>query len=108
MGEAERSRAPGRGAHSDTFCLHTQAALYPKVHDLTYPLPKLDMRVHCLHGTGVDTAEHFMYDVPRFSSSDPPAPSRVRQGPGDGTVNLRSLEAGARYACISHKNCNPL
>ncbi len=75
-----------------------QAALYPKVHDLTYPLPKLDMRVHCLHGTGMDTAEHFTYDVPRFSDSAPPAPSHVRQGPGDGTVNLRSLEAGRRYA----------
>ncbi|CAL5222796.1 g5212 [Coccomyxa viridis] len=76
--------------------LKQQAAMYPKVHDLTYPLPKLDMRVHCLHGSGVDTAEHFTYDVPRFSDSAPPAPSHVRQGPGDGTVNLRSLEAGRR------------
>ena len=77
--------------------------MYPKVHDLTYPLPKLDMRVHCLHGTGVDTAEHFTYDVPHFSDSAPPAPSHVRQGPGDGTVNLRSLEAGRRYAdSVSH------
>ena len=79
-----------------------QAALHPKVHDLTYPLPKLEMRVHCLHGSGVDTAEHFTYDVPRFSDSAPPAPSHVKQGPGDGTVNLRSLEAGGRYADVSH------
>ena len=93
----------GQCPHSDTLLSPcTQAALYPKVHDLTYPLPKLDMRVHCLHGTGVATAEHFTYDVPSFSGSDPPAPSHVRQGPGDGTVNLCSLEAGARYACMPY------
>lgn len=80
----------------------TQAALYPKVHNLTYPLPELEMRIHCLHGSGVDTAEHFTYDVPRFSDSAPPAPSHVKEGPGDGTVNLRSLEAGGRYADVSH------
>ena len=70
-----------------------QAAVYPKVHDLTYPLPQLDIRVHCLYGTGQDTDEGYVYAVPHFNASAPPPPKEVRTGLGDGTVNLRSLEA---------------
>ena len=84
------------------LCVFVQAAVYPRVHNLTHPLPKLDMRVHCLYGTGKDTDERFEYDVPNFSSSEPPAPRRAVQGPGDGTVNLRSLELGMRYAILCY------
>ena len=70
-----------------------QAAVYPRVHDLTYPLPEVDIRLHCLYGTGMDTDEAYVYDVPSFNASAPPAPKKVVKGPGDGTVNLRSLEA---------------
>lgn len=73
-----------------------QAAVYPIVHDLTYPLPEVDIRLHCLYGTGMETDEGYVYDVPRFNASAPPAPKEVRKGPGDGTVNLRSLEACKR------------
>ena len=67
--------------------------MYPKVHDLTFPLPKVDVRVHCLYGTGKDTDEGYVYDVPEFDASGPPPPKKIAKGPGDGTVNLRSLEA---------------
>jgi hypothetical protein len=34
------------------------------------------------------------YDVKRFGGQEvPPAPRRISQGPGDGTVNLRSLQS---------------
>lgn len=75
------------------YPLCAQAAVYPKVHDLTYPLPEVDIRVHCLYGTGKDTDEGYVYDVPKFNASGPPPPKKVVKGPGDGTVNLRSLEA---------------
>ena len=86
--------------NAEMLCDSVKATLYPRVHNLTHPLPKLDMRVHCLYGTGKATAERFEYDVPNFSGSEPPAPKRVVQGPGDGTVNLRSLESGVRCAIL--------
>ena len=71
-----------------------QAAVYPKVHDLTYPLPQVDIRVHCLYGTGPRTpTKGYVYAVSYFNASAPPPPKEVRTGLGDGTVNLRSLEA---------------
>jgi lysophospholipase-3 len=73
--------------------LSTQAAVYPRVHNITYPLPKVGFQVHCLYGTGKDTDEGYVYDVSAFNASAPPAPSMVIKGPGDGTVNQRSLEA---------------
>lgn len=80
--------------------------MYPKVHDLTYPLPEVDIRVHCLYGTGKETDEGYVYDVPKFDASPPPAPKKVVKGPGDGTVNLRSLEACRE--CASFDTCTSL
>ena len=80
--------------------------MYPKVHDLTYPLPEVDIRVHCLYGTGKETDEGYVYDVPKFDASPPPGPKKVVKGPGDGTVNLRSLEACKE--CASSDTCTPL
>ena len=74
----------------------TQAAVYPRVHALTYPLPEVGFDVHCLYGTGKDTDEGYVYGEERFSSEAPAAPKHVRKGPGDGTVNAHSLEACAR------------
>lgn len=51
------------------------------------------MPVHCLYGTETDTDEAYLYDVPRFTDTTPPAPMTIINGPGDGTVNLRSLQA---------------
>ncbi len=70
-----------------------QAAVYPRVHNLTYPLPKVNFKVHCMYGTGRDTDEGYLYDVDAFNASAPSAPSKVMKGDGDGTVNTRSLEA---------------
>ena len=64
------------------------------MHSLTYPLPKLDLPVHCLYGVGVKTEVGFEYDVDHFNATDrPPAPSGTRGGDGDGTVNIQSLES---------------
>ncbi|CAL8461900.1 g1431 [Coccomyxa elongata] len=73
--------------------LTQQAAVYPRVHNLTYPLPKVNFKVHCMYGTGRDTDEGYVYDVDAFNASAPSAPSKVMKGDGDGTVNTRSLEA---------------
>ena len=77
-----------------------QAAVYPKVRSLVWPLPRLDLPVHCLYGTGTDTDKGYVYDIDRFSASVPPAPKEASKGQGDGTVNLRSLEAGKEWAQI--------
>ena len=47
----------------------------------------------CLFGEDVDTDEGYMYDIEHFDSTAPPAPTKTRQGKGDGTVNQLSLEA---------------
>ena len=74
--------------------LVVQAAVYPFVHALTYPLPKFNFPVHCLYGVDVKTDSGFEYDVDHFNATvDPPAPSKIRSSNGDGTVNLRSLES---------------
>ena len=51
------------------------------------------MPVHCIYGTESETDEAYVYDVPHFTSATPPAPRDIVMGPGDGTVNLRSLAA---------------
>lgn len=73
-----------------------QAAVYPIVHNLTYPLPKVDFKIFCMYGMGMDTDEGYVYDVDAFDGSAPDAPKKVLKGDGDGTVNARSLEACKR------------
>ncbi len=86
-----------------------QAAVYPKVRSLVWPLPRLDIPVHCLYGTGTDTDEGYVYDVDCFSESVPPPPKAVSKGLGDGTVNLCSLKAGAGCAqCLTSQGCRDL
>lgn len=53
----------------------------------------MQVPVHCIYGTDVDTEVGYLYDVKRFTGEVPPAPHKIRQGPGDGTVNLRSLQS---------------
>lgn len=54
------------------------------------------VEVHCLYGVGVDTEEHISYKT--IPSSSP----TLTYGPGDGTVNLRSLEG-----CLSWQGKQP-
>lgn len=77
-----------------------QAAVFDRVRSTTHPLPTLDIPVHCMHGlmAGNSTEEHFLYDVDTFNASSPPAPTVIRMGAGDGTVNLKSLESCKRCA----------
>ena len=70
-----------------------QANVYEVTRNLTYPVPLLDLPVHCLYGFGVDTDEAYFYNVNHFDSSEPPEPTKTQQGDGDGTVNLASLQA---------------
>lgn len=60
------------------------------VFDLTPP----GVAVHCLYGTGIDTAESFQYSD-KFPDVEP---TTVVIGDGDGTVNLRSAIQCGRWA----------
>lgn len=75
--------------------------MFDRVRSTTHPLPTLDIPVHCMHGlmAGNSTEDHFLYDVEKFNASSPPAPTVIRMGEGDGTVNLKSLESCKR--CIA-------
>lgn len=61
----------------------------PLVHDLVAP----GVELHCLFGTGVDTAERLVYD-----KTTPLGKATIIMGDGDGTVNVRSLSACAKWA----------
>ena len=50
--------------------------------------------VHCLHGVGIKTPETFHWTEKQFPDHQP----STMYGPGDGTVNLRSL-----HACLKWK-----
>ena len=87
------SRAADKG-------LHAQAAVLPKVIQLTKPLKPLAIPVFCLYGTGVPTEDGYFYNTPHFSSHAPDAPASVSHGDGDGTVNIQSLEACQQCALL--------
>ncbi|XP_070574884.1 lysosomal phospholipase A and acyltransferase-like [Ptychodera flava] len=56
------------------------------IHNVTAP----GVPVFCLHGSGLDTPERFIYDEKhKFPDTQPITIS----GPGDGTVNMKSLKA---------------
>lgn len=74
-------------------CHVLQADVYEVTRNLTYPVPLLDLPVHCMYGYGVATDEAYLYDVEHFDSSAPPEPEKTQHGDGDGTVNLASLQA---------------
>ncbi|XP_068689342.1 lysosomal phospholipase A and acyltransferase-like [Montipora foliosa] len=61
--------------------------LYP----LTAHAP--NVTVYCLYGTGVDTAESFTFGKGEFPDTQP----KVSYGNGDGTVNIRSLQACGKW-----------
>lgn len=52
--------------------------------------PGVDFK--CVVSTGIDTPEKFIYDK-HFDELDYQRPAKIVYGPGDGTVNLRSLRA---------------
>ena len=59
-------------------------------------LPPPRVEVFCLHGANVSSTERLVYDRPgQFPDGDP---SAVREGDGDGAVNLRSLVGCSRWA----------
>lgn len=62
----------------------------------TYPLTAHapNVTVHCLYGTGVDTAESFTFGKGEFPDTQP----EVTKGNGDGTVNIRSLRACSKWS----------
>ena len=63
--------------------------------NLTYPLALRtpNVTVHCLHGSGVPTAESFTFTGDQFPDSQP----ATTNGDGDGTVNIRSLRGCERW-----------
>ena len=64
--------------------------------NLTYPLTAHapNVTVHCLYGTGVNTAESFTFGEGEFPDTQP----HVAYGDGDGTVNVRSLQACSKWS----------
>jgi len=62
---------------------------HPLIHDLVAP----GVEVHCLYGTGIDTAERLIY-----SKTMPTGKATILMGDGDGTVNVRSLSACTKWA----------
>ncbi|KAL9954753.1 hypothetical protein ACROYT_G042327 [Oculina patagonica] len=66
------------------------------VENLTYPLTEHspNVTVHCLYGTGVNTAARFVFGEKKFPDARP----HVVYGDGDGTVNRRSLEACSKWS----------
>ena len=65
------------------------------VSDITYPLTAHapNVTVHCLYGNGVDTAESFTFGAGEFPDTQP----KAANGDGDGTVNIRSLQACSKW-----------
>ena len=59
------------------------------VRNLTYDMTPPGVEVHCLHGYGIDTMHKLVYNKGKFPDSQP----HVDYGNGDGTVNLKSLQA---------------
>lgn len=68
---------------------HMWEDTHPLIHDLVAP----GVEVHCLYGTGVDTAERLIY-----SKTTPTGKATILMGDGDGTVNVRSLSACTKWA----------
>ena len=90
-----------------------QAAVLPRVSQLSKPLKQLNIPVYCLYGTGVPTENGYYYKTPHFSTSAPDAPANVTHGDGDGTVNIESLQACEQCAlaafwhlCCRLSDCN--
>ena len=72
------------------------------VENMTYPLTEHSpqVTVHCMHGAGVNTAEGYQFKEGEF----PDTPPAVTYGDGDGTVNIRSLEACSKWSQRQPKN----
>eukprot|EP00884_Botryococcus_braunii_P008556 jgi/Botrbrau1/17701/Bobra.0166s0125.1 len=93
-------------AHNFVDLLHDlglkqQEDVYPHVVNLTWPPTDLGLPVYCIFGEGVPTDERYIYEIQEFNKSDPPAPKFVQLGPGDGSVNARSLEACQRFGKLT-------
>ena len=68
---------------------------FPLGVSLTYPLTTHapNVTVHCLYGTGKDTAESFTFSEGEFPDTQP----KITYGDGDGTVNIRGLQACSKW-----------
>lgn len=69
--------------------------MWKDVKNLTSPYQAPGVEVHCLHGIHVSTPEALNYNYGKFPDSKP----EVKNGDGDGTVNLISLRA-----CLNWKD----
>merc|ERR1712004_595106 len=58
------------------------------------PITIYNVKVFCIHGSGVQTTKMLVYGEGEFPGSDP----TMIKGDGDGTVNLQSLVGCTRWA----------
>ena len=62
---------------------------------------ELGVPIYCFYSGGVPTAERLVYDsMSMIRGSEP----RLETGDGDGTVNLRSLEACRRWMDVQQRH----
>ena len=62
---------------------------------------ELGVPIYCFYSGGLPTAERLVYDsMSKIWDSEP----RVETGDGDGTVNLRSLEACKRWKDVQKRH----
>jgi hypothetical protein len=76
--------------------LDTLGDIFPRLEDIRdYALKPgvIPVPLTCAYGTGVDTDAAYSYAVDKLHAATAPAPDAVTDKKGDGTVNLRSLEA---------------
>jgi len=66
--------------------------MWEDTHPLIYDLVAPGVEMHCIYGTGVDTAERLIY-----SKATPTGKANILMGDGDGTVNVRSLSACSQW-----------
>lgn len=72
---------------------------YPDAINITLQVPPVwidnppNVPLYCLYGTGVDTPEKFFYGTDEFPDTFP----KTLFGNGDGTVNIRSLQACQKF-----------
>ncbi|KAI1293510.1 Phospholipase A2 group XV [Halotydeus destructor] len=86
----------------DLYGIQYAKNMYKDCRALSDELPHPMVDVYCIHGSGHDTIEGLIY----ASEEQFPGHPSFNYGPGDGTVNLVSLEACQRWSSVTKYKFN--